>query len=97
MTIKTSAALCGVNRGTHTQLTQLIAYHTIGGWGTGSDNAVLIQSTKAPGLIGSAGSVLTVVIAREVGLIGSIYRSIYRSDWVHLFDQYVQMPSTEPY
>ena len=39
------AALCGVNRGTHTQL---IAYHTIGAWGTGSDDVGLIQSTKAP-------------------------------------------------
>ena len=34
-----------MNRGTHTQL---IAYHTIGAWGTGSDDADLIQSTKAP-------------------------------------------------
>ena len=40
------AALYGVNpRGTHTQL---IAYHTIGAWGTGSDDVSLIQSTKAP-------------------------------------------------
>ena len=35
----------GVNRGTHTQL---IAYHTIGAWGTGNDDVGLIQSTKAP-------------------------------------------------
>jgi len=39
------AALGGVNRGTHTQL---IAYHTIGAWGTGSDDVGLIQRTKAP-------------------------------------------------
>jgi hypothetical protein len=35
----------GVNRGTHTQL---IAYHTIGVWGAGSDDVGLMQSTKAP-------------------------------------------------
>ena len=37
----------GVNRGTHTQL---IAYHTIGVWGTGGDTVGLIQSTKTPKL-----------------------------------------------
>ena len=37
--------LGGVNLETHTQL---IAYHTIGVWGTGSDDAGLIQRTKAP-------------------------------------------------
>ena len=35
----------GVRRGTHTQL---IAYHTIGVWGAGSDDVGLIQSTKTP-------------------------------------------------
>ena len=39
------AALGGVHRGTHTQL---IAYHPIGVWGTGSDDVGLIKSTKAP-------------------------------------------------
>ena len=39
------SSLCGVNQGTHTQL---IPYHTIGAWGTGSDDVGLIQSTKAP-------------------------------------------------
>ena len=45
VTIKTSAALYGANRGTHTQH---IAYHTIGVWGAGSDDVGLIQRTKAP-------------------------------------------------
>ena len=39
------AALYSVNRDTHTQL---IAYHTIGAWGTGSDDVGLMQSTKVP-------------------------------------------------